>query len=258
MSAPRPDQETWDTILEAFTFIGESAAKVAKATRVDAATVRQAWAKGWGGVPGRRAAVDSVTGERIPPVAAIPALLPIKDILERANLHAKAAREKIYRATVDTQERLVRDAHDDALRQRALEAVAVRTSMMLADQSVKNALDIQLASRSLHEALAVRMQELASDPDARVGSILKSLREAAEIGRLATQQLEAAQALEQKFTGSSVTHFDGAEKKSPTQLVSELRRLLLAASSEKTEALVLDAEVVVMDLATDAASRQED
>lgn len=244
MSAPRPSQEEWDLIFEAFAQEGDRIMKVVKATGCEPAVVRQAWVKGWPGKPGTKSRLDPNTGNMIPGTPTVPALLPIKDIMERVTLQARAARERIYRSTMQAHERLMSDAQEDALRQRALEATAVRTSMMLADHAVRNALDIQIAARPLHEALAVRMQERAADPDATVGSILKALREAAEIGRLATQQLEAAQQLEQKHLGAVKVAFDGEEKKSPEQLVGELKRMLLESLTTKGEQVVLEAEVV--------------
>lgn len=236
---PRPDPATWSKLLKAFTAMGGNVRKVAKATGVDAATTRQAWSTGWPGQPEVKPEFDPETGAQIGEhEPAIEPLLPIHDIVLRATLNARKTRERIYKRTVEAQVQFAKDATDDALRQRALEALAVRTSLMLADQGVKNALEVQLATRPMYDALATKMAQLAEDPKASVGKMMVALREAAEIGRLATQQLETAMVLERKHLGEPESHFKMTEKKSSEELVSELKIMLVNNFAQKIEHVV--------------------
>lgn len=187
---PRPDVETWRALLDAFAEHGGSVRKVASATGIDRATVAQAWSKGWSGVPRKPAVRDPETGEVIEPaVAAIEPLLAIHDIMERAKLHARKTRERIYKDTVKAQVDFARDANDDVMRQRALEAMAVRTSLMLGDQAVATALKLQLATAPVVEQLAVKLQAMADDPDRSAGAMMKVLREIGEFGALPRSSL---------------------------------------------------------------------
>ena len=236
---PRPDAATWAKLLKSFTTLGGNVRKVAKATGIDVATVRQAWSTGWAGMPEVKPEIDLDTGMSIGDAQpAMEPLLPIHDILLRATLHARKTRERIYKKTVEAQVQFAKDATDDAMRQRALEALAVRTSLMLADQGVKNALEVQLATRPMYDALALKMAQLSEDPKASVGKMLHALREAAEIGRLATQQLETAMVLERKHLGEPESHFKTSEQKTSEQLASELKVLLVSNFAAKLENVV--------------------
>lgn len=243
---PRPDAATWAKLLKAFTTLGGNVRKVAKATGVDAATVRQAWSVGWPGQAEVKPEIDLDTGMQVGDYQpAVEPLLPIHDVVLRATLHARKTRERIYKKTVEAQVQFAKDANDDALRQRALEALAVRTSLMLADQGVKNALEVQLATRPMYDALALKMAQLSEDPKASVGKMLHALREAAEIGRLATQQLETAMVLERKHLGEPESHFKMTEQKSAQELASELKVLLVNNFADRIEHVVDAVEVAL-------------
>lgn len=243
---PRPDAATWAKLLKAFTSLGGNVRKVAKATGIDAATARQAWAVGWPGQAEVKPEIDLETGMQVGDhQPGMEPLLPIHDIVMRATMHARKTRERIYKKTVEAQVQFSKDATDDAMRQRALEALAVRTSLMLADQGVKNALDVQLATRPMYDALALKMAQLSEDPKASVGKMLHALREAAEIGRLATQQLETAMVLERKHLGEPESHFKMTEQKSAAELASELKMLLVNNFAARIEHVVDAVEVAL-------------
>lgn len=258
--APRPDIETWQLLLQAFTEHGGSVRKVVSATGVDRATAMQAWNRGWNGVPGKRAKRDPETGEVLEEaVPAIEPLLPIQDILQRANLHARKARDRIYKDTVKAQVQFAKDAADDAMRQRSLEAVAVRTSLMLGDSAVTTALRLQLAAAPVVEQLATKLQAMADDPERSAGAMMKVLREIGEFGRLASQQLETAMVLERKHLGKPEGVFATQTQRSSEDVAAEVRRLLVSAFADKvTEVAALESKVIdVVPLKADDAQTEE-
>lgn len=233
--APRPDEETWAALLAAFTEHKGSIRKVVAATGIDRATVTQAWNKGWEGVPRVPAVRDDHGNVLVPAIPGIDALLAIHDIQERARLHARRARERVYKETVKAQVQFAKDANDDVMRQRALEALAVRTSLMLGDQAVKNALNLQLATVPIYEQVAVKIQNMADDPDRSAASVMKMLREVSEIGRLATQQLEAAMVMERKHLGEPEATFKTVVPRTSDAIAQDLLRILGKAMVSKTE-----------------------
>jgi hypothetical protein len=258
--SPRPDIATWQQLLQAFTEHGGSVRKVVGATGVDRATVTQAWNKGWPGVPGKRAKRDPETGEVLEEaVAPIEPLLPIKDIMQRATLHARRTRDRIYKDTVKAQVQFAKDATDDAMRQRSLEAMAVRTSLMLGDTAVSTALKLQLATAPVVEQLATKLQAMADDPERSAGAMMKVLREIGEFGRLAAQQLETAMVLERKHLGKPEGIFAHQTGRSSEDVAAELRRMLVATISDKmTEAAALEEKVIdVIPLKADDAQTEE-
>lgn len=251
--APRPDEETWAILLKAFSEHGGSVRKVIAATGIDRATVAQAWAKGWPGIPPKRAVKDAEGNVLEPAAAGVDAVLAIHDIQDRARIHARRSRERIYKDTVKAQVQFAKDATDDLMRQRSLEALAVRTSLLLGDQAVKNALALQLATVPIYEQVAVKIQNMADDPDRSAGSMMKMLREVSEIGRLATQQLEASMVMERKHLGKPEAIYGSETNRTPDDLAKDLMRIMAKAMALKTgevnaalEAHVID--VVPLDL----------
>lgn len=230
----RPDHETWVNLLNTFSSLGGSVRKVTAATGYDRALVAQAWGTGWPFVPGRDIVLSpdgvSILQKAVP---SKPSILPIYDVIERGKLEARRTRKRIYHDTVKAHERFAADAQDDAATQRALEALAVRSSLLLADQAVKNALQLQLATRSMYPVLAQKLKEAAEERSA--GSIMKTLREVAEIGRLGVQQLETAMVLERKHLGKAESIYATVEDRSPSDIAREIERMLLGALTSRLE-----------------------
>lgn len=250
----RPEPSQWKLMLEAFMRHGSSIRKVAKVTGLPRDLVQHAWSTGWPGQAKRNPQFDRETGEMIEEGApAIEALVPIHDVVERANLHARKARERIYKDTVDAQTKLINDAHSDALRQRSLEALAVRTALMLGDQAVKNALSLQLATTTVYESLAAKVKAMADDPDKSAGSIMKVLREVGEVGRLAAQQLETAMVLERKHLGEPEAHLRTTANRSSDEVLNELKLTITRALADKLTEANAALENRVIDVVPQAA-----
>jgi len=257
----RPEPAVWQQMLEAFMRHGSAVRKVAKVTGLPRDLVLHAWHTGWPGKTKTHPVFDTESGEMIEPGSpAIEALVPIHDIVERANLHARKARERIYKDTVKAQTQLIEEAHNDALRQRSLEAMAVRTALMLGDQAVKNALSLQLATVTVYESLAQKVKALADDPDKSAGAIMKVLREVGEVGRLATQQLETAMVLERKHLGEPEGHLRTTQTRSSDEVMMEIKLMIsraltdkMAAATTALEAKAVDAVIVETGALSDQA-----
>jgi len=242
----RPTSEVWNELLKAFSEIGPNVRKVAKHTSQPITLVQRAWTVGWPGRaarPEKRDDEGNILQERVPPT---PPLLPLQEVIHRAKLHARKAREKVYRETVKAHTDLISDATNDAMRQRGLEALAVRTALMLGDQATKNALQLQLATVPMYENLAAKLHAMAADPDKSAGAIMKVLREVGEIGRLAVQQVETAMVLERKHLGVAEGMFKHEVERSSDDVMKDIQRLLVLALSDKMAQAdkVIEAELV--------------
>lgn len=182
----RPPQHVFDALVRVFRTqeqAGEriSYSQAAAITGVDVRTARRAWQRGW---------------EDMPPV-----LPPIKEMLHREKLEARAALEKARRKTIKIQERNISTAREDAELSRAFEAFASRKALVASEQLVSDAAQMLHAAKPVREKLVQLMHDAAADPDVSIGKLLALQRQLAEYSEIAVKTLEKAMVIEHRRLG---------------------------------------------------------
>lgn len=235
MAVERPTRSTYDAIVALYRKIDRDNPKgvtasthteVGRILRIPTAVARRAWHKGWQGEPGR-AGVPGVSAA----TPSTPTLPPVKDLMLRERVLARAKRNRTIRNIVDTRTKELEAAVDDAAEARALEGFGVRQLMMVGVELQANTLQLLLASQKMRESVIEGIQAVADDPRTPISKRLQIMNTLSEIAERDSKTLERAQLLERRFMGEveSRQKVESAEATTtPERVFDELTGLIRA------------------------------
>lgn len=184
-------------------------AQVASATDLPLAVVRQAWSKGWSDQP--------------------PALLPIRDIIERARIAARARVAKAQRQMLRAEAAETRDAAQDIASQIAVETFASRQGLIAAQGLLSSAAQLIHATSPVRERIIQDIADVAADPDQPLAKLLRIMREVGEFSQTAMAVFKQYAEVNGKLLGKpdvKVAHEHEVKVPQGAEAIQELRRMV--------------------------------
>lgn len=158
--------------------------QVARILKTTSDVCRKAWHRGWPSTDRK-----------------VATLLPIKELVFRDKVLARAKRNGLVNKLMDTRLKMVDQANDDAAESRALEGLAVRQQMMVAGELLANTYQVLRASAAVRESIIKGLQITADDPTTPMSKRLAIMNTISEIAERDSKTLERAQTLERRFMG---------------------------------------------------------
>lgn len=166
----RPTQQQYDSLLQVFrdqlSATGKhNYAQAADITGLPIEVVKRGWLKGWTNEP--------------------PALLAIRDVIERARIQARAKLARVQKKLLNQQVADAADAAADTAAQFAIETFATRQALLATQRILSQAAQLTHAAEPLLQQLVKDLALLAENPDAPMAQRMMALRDISEFTRTA-------------------------------------------------------------------------